>query len=519
MKRTILDRAIGYLSPKAETRRIRARAERDLMLRAYDISKTFTTSDWSSARNSSANQEIKTAIEPGRNKARALAQNNPYGLRAVDVIVSNTVGSGIMANIRGRNSTTTRRLTELWKQWALSTACDYEGRHNFYGLQSLVLRSTAEAGEGLAVKRMTAAGPRIHLLEPDFLATLQDTLPMVQGIEFGPDGKRVSYAIYKRHPGDKDATAETVKVPASDVSHVYRQLRAGQVRGVTWAHAVVEKLKDFEDYQSATLIRQKIAACFGGFISTNGSDTLSLDANQLKQRREQEMAMQPGTWKYLDPGEEVTMASPPGVDGYSDFTRETLRAVAAGWGISYEALTGDYSQSNYSSSRMGMLEFRRNIESWRWNMLIPQFCDWAFYNVFLPWAALNGVSVEGATVDWVPPAFQHIDPIKEGEALKRDVRNGFKSWGEAVREMGRDPELVIQEVSEWNQRFDSLKVAFDTDPRRMTNVGLAQQGESLSLLSPDAEHLQPQQPSNEDVNTNEETQEDAPGGSNQGGAE
>ena len=81
-----------------------------------------------------------------------------------------------------------------------------------------------------------------------------------------------------------------------------------------------------------------------------------------------------------------------------------------------------------------------------------------------------------------PPAHSMIDPVKDGEALKREVRSGFKSWGEAVRELGRDPETVLEEVAEWNRKFDDAKVSFDSDPRRMSNVGFAQAGDSLDKL-------------------------------------
>lgn len=37
-------------------------------------------------------------------------------------------------------------------------------------------------------------------------------------------------------------------------------------------------------------------------------------------------------------------------------------------------LSGDLSQINYLSGRMGWIEFQRSIDAWRWRMFIPQFC-------------------------------------------------------------------------------------------------------------------------------------------------
>lgn len=479
MKSTFLDRLIGLVSPSAEARRLRARAEIELAKRAYDIASMPSTSDWISANANSANSETKNAIAPGRQKARALVQNNPYATKAVNVVVANTIGPGIMANIKARTKTQEKKLQELWLQWAETTACDYEGRQNFYGLQSLAMRAAVESGEALAKFPFTKDGPKIQLLESDFIDTSKDEGRIVQGVELDEAGRRVAYHLFETHPGDRFAVTKTIRVPADEVAHVYKQERPGQVRGVTWAHAVVEKLKDFDDYQHATLIRQKVAACFAGFVTTNGGDSL-VDAATLKEKREAEFQMSPGSWRYLGQNEDIKFASPPPAEGYSEFSRETLRAVAAGFGVSYESLSGDYSQSNYSSSRMGHIEFRRNIEAWRWQMFIPQFCEPAFKK-FLKWAAMQGVATDGVTVKWVPPAHSMIDPTKEVESLKKEVRSGFKSWGEALQELGRDPDETLTEIKSWNEKFDAAEVVLDTDPRRMSQVGLAQSSDPLSL--------------------------------------
>ncbi len=508
MKRTFLDRFIGVFSPRAELQRIKARAGSELTLRAYDIAKSYPTSDWSKSNANSANAETKAAIAPGRQKARALVQNNPYAIRAVNVIVSNTVGAGIIPKIVGKNPRSTKKLNELWKKVAESTKVDAENRHNFYGLQALILRSTVESGEGLGRFLITPDAPKVQLFESDLIVTTKDEGKVVQGVELGPNGQRLSYHLYKTHPGSRDASQEIVVIPADQISHVYKQERPGQVRGITWAHPVVEKINDFSDYQDATLIRQKIAACFTAFVTTSGSDSL-IDADTLKEKRQNEFALEPATVRYLRSGEDIKIASPPGVEGFAEFNRESLRAIAMGFGISYESITGDYSQSNYSSSRLGHLEMRRNIEMWRWNLLIPQFCE-PYFQQFLNWAKLQGIDTTDARAEWVPPAAAMIDPTKEVEALKKEVRAGFKTYGQAVREQGLDPEETLVEIAQWNQKFDDLKISLDSDPRRMSTPGFAQPEATLGQLS-DAEYVQPKgsKENQDEVNDSEENQEDA----------
>ena len=52
--------------------------------------------------------------------------------------------------------------------------------------------------------------------------------------------------------------------------------------------------------------------------------------------------------------------------------RLQLHAIAAGVGLTYELLTGDLSQVNYSSIRAGLIEFRRRMEALQWQLLRPR---------------------------------------------------------------------------------------------------------------------------------------------------
>jgi capsid protein len=54
----------------------------------------------------------------------------------------------------------------------------------------------------------------------------------------------------------------------------------------------------------------------------------------------------------------------------------TLRAIATGLGLTYEDLTGDYTNMPFSAARMSRLRhWARVVDDWRWRLLIPQFCD------------------------------------------------------------------------------------------------------------------------------------------------
>jgi len=82
----------------------------------------------------------------------------------------------------------------------------------------------------------------------------------------------------------------------------------------------------------------------------------------------------PGMIVDLPPGRDVKVANPPTASDHQSYCATTLRGVAAGIGVTYEDLTGDYSAATYSSARMARNAHIGDVHDWRWNMLIPQFC-------------------------------------------------------------------------------------------------------------------------------------------------
>jgi lambda family phage portal protein len=439
------------------------RTQRLLLQRTYDAALDSSSEGWTSARATSANQEISSAGTKLLAKSRDLVRNNPYAKKALSVIVTDTIGYGIMANIKGPHASQVETLKKLWTDIAESTKCDAEGRLNFYGLQALALSTMVESGEVLGKKVISPDSPSIQLLEPEFLdSTIDDTAKRIyRGIKLDENNRRLSYFLHQSHPSDVMVLANPSKeIPASNIIHLYKQDRTGQLRGVPWSHAVIETLKDLGDFNYSTIIRQKIAACLVGVITKNGNDNL-LPPDVLKEKREAETKMSPGSYFHANPGEDVKFSTPPPTQGYSEFTRENLRGVAAGFGITYESLTGDYSQVNFSSGRLGHLQARKNIDFWRWNIVIPTFCD-VYFKWFLEWAKLRGYKVDGITVEWVPPAHSMIDPSKETAAEKDAVKAGFKSRSMVIREAGFNPDMMREEIKKEQDADKQAGLMFDT---------------------------------------------------------
>ena len=175
----------------------------------------------------------------------------------------------------------------------------------------------------------------------------------------------------------------------------------------------------------------------------------------------------------MPPGKQIAFSSPPGAENYDSYTRQVLRGIAVGTGITYEMLTGDYSQVNFTSGRMGKGDFWPNLDVWQWQMFAPQALS-KIGRWFLDAAELAGYDTKGVRIEWVPPRRELVDPTKEIPAMCKSVRSGFTSRQQTIRELGYDPMIVMDEIAEDNDLADEKGLVLDSDPRRTNNGGQSQ---------------------------------------------
>lgn len=439
-----------------------------------------------------ANGELSPAAMGAlRGIARDLVRNNPFAARGVSAIANNLVGTGITFQIY-RAGQIDQRLTDLARRHFDGLTCDASGRHDLYGLQLQAARAIVESGAVLLRRRWRRVSDglpvpfQLQVLEPDYIDPSRNgalaSAPgvnggyVIHGVQFSPIGQREGYWLYAGHPGGGTSRSlGSSFVAAEDVAHVFRADRPEQEHGATWFAPIVLRMKDFSDYEDAQLSRQKIAASWAGFVY--GED--GTDANPALLGQEDGVEREPidfvegGTVSYLGQNERIEFPDPPGVDGYADYTRVSLRAIAAGLGVPYEALTGDLSNVNFSSGRMGWLEFQRSLAAWQWDMFIPQFCDSAA-RWFLQAAEMIGEDVRGAAFEWTPPGREMIDPATEISSTRDAIRAGLDTISAAAKRRGVDPDKFLAEFKADMDKLDELGLVLDSDPRKVSAAGLMQ---------------------------------------------
>lgn len=426
-----------------------------------------------------------------RAKSRDLVRRNAWAAAGVEAFVSNAIGTGIKPQSMMQDQSLREGIHRLWSDWC--EQADAAGLTDFYGLQALACRAMLEGGECLVRLRFRKSedglpvGLQLQVLEPEHLPVSMNTQTpsgnlIRAGIEFDRLGRRVAYHLTRTHPGDgalapmsRNGGMETVRVPAAEIVHLFRPLRPGQIRGEPWLARALVKLNELDQYDDAELVRKKTAAMFAGFI-TRLSPEDNLMGEGLPDAAGAALAgLEPGTMQILEPGEDVRFSQPADVGGsYAEFLRMQFRAVASAMGITYEMLTGDLTQVNYSSIRAGLLEFRRRCEAIQHGVIVHQLCR-PIWRAWMEQAALEGAlplpqftdrKREYLAAKWIPQGWQWVDPKKEFDAMLTAIRAGLLSRSEAISAFGYDAEDIDREIAADNQRADELGLVFDSDPRQ-----------------------------------------------------
>lgn len=161
----LLDRAIAFFAPDVGLRRQRAR---QMLQRAYEGASL--RDGWRPRRaGASANADHRADAYALRVRARSLVQNVPYIARAIDTLVSRTIGTGITPVIQAKRQK--KRYEDLWAEW--ESQADADGVYNIYGFQAAAYRAMEIDGEvlirraggaqktGLPCPTAAAAGDRL----------------------------------------------------------------------------------------------------------------------------------------------------------------------------------------------------------------------------------------------------------------------------------------------------------------------------------------------------------------------
>lgn len=502
----IADWFVASVSPNAGVRRAHARK----VLRGFYGAESNRLTAQSNPRNRSADAESQGPFGADSLRAwsRQLVRDNAYAWGVVDTIVTNVVGCGIgmQSAVRAEDEDNpdnvlaadllNDRRDKIWSEWC--EVCDINGQLSFDEIQSLAWKEIVEAGEVLihyinvpkkhnGIHRPVPLA--IEVIEADRIAVEYDTVRMnrdsgnqiIRGVEMDDKGRPVAYWVYPEHPQGVTFTTrqEPVRLPAANVEHLFRRERIGQSRGCSWFAPVLSVLRDLGTYVDNELQASAVASCFVAAIKTEGGyldlgNPPTTTAGTVDEDSNRYGYIQPGMFTQLRTGEDITFGNPGRPNAQAEpWLNLMLRGIAVGTGLSYETVSRDYSQTNYSSNRASQQEDRRRFRRWQRmsinHLNLPtwdRFCDAAARdgNESFPTASeLLEDRREFAAVEPMPPTWEWVDPVAEQQSSQNAIDSWQASYEDEMGAQGKNYRRVFRKRAKEEALKKRLRTRYGLD--------------------------------------------------------
>lgn len=467
----VLDRIVGWFDPHAGLSRHFARQR---LQRAHEAA--GPGDKWKPRRaGASANADHMADATILRAKSRSLVQNVPYVRAGMDALVSATIGTGILPRSTGRDADSINKVFAKWTK-----VCDADGRLDYFGMVAAAYRAMEQDGEVLirVRPRLPADGLpvplQLQLLEIDWLDSTR-TGPVgtsgarvVNGIEYDVLGKVAGYWLWDSHPGDvslaRGMRTQSRRVEAQYIIHLYSPDRPGMGRGFPRLAPVIARIRDLQLYEDSELARKNLETRLGVLYSGDPS----LMANPAADATGAESAaalnngdlgdLPSGGITRLPTGAQITVVEPTVAGGYVDYVKYQLHLIAVGMGVTYEMLTGDMREVNFSSARVRLLDFRRNVEQMQWLVLVPKLLQ-TIHRAFIDAGLLGGqFRTANYACEFSTPKWDYVNPAQEVDADIAEISVGLSSISEKLRRRGYNPDDVFAEIAAERGKLEKLGI-------------------------------------------------------------
>lgn len=467
------------------------------------------TSGWQSTPLT-ADEVIERNQRPLVARSREQAANNDYGRAFLRMCRQNIVGStGVQLQAQSiddqgkLDNLANRAIEDAWFEWSKKQNCDVTGKQSWRAIQSACVNSAAKDGEFfLRMVWGRDAGPMgfsVQLLDPQRCPVdLNDKYPkgagfIRQGIRFNKYGRPLGYFFSTTDETESNyfqGERRFIEVPAEQIVHGFVSDMVGQKRGLPWMATALFRMRQLSAMEEAAIVNARVGANKMGFIQWRDGF-----GPELKDDEELLIDSQPGEYQVLPEGAEIKETNPQYPSGeYAPFMKQTLRSMAAGFGVQYNNLATDLEGVNFSSIRQGTLDERehwKDLQEWLIEQLMqPVFEQW------LPRALLAGlIKVKGgplkperlerySRVAWQGRRWQWIDPRADVNASVEAKNNGLTSPSQIIREQGKDPQSVWSEAARDVRAMIDAYVAEGLDEATAKELVLLSMGKQPTKPAP-----------------------------------
>lgn len=500
-------------------------------------------------RLASADQDIIPDKPVADARARDLMRNDAYVQGGAQLHKDNIVGSQFILNSKpasrvlfGAEDETFEaefqaEVEELFDLAAESpdNLFDASGVNTFTDLIRLAVGIHVAAGEVLATVEWVRDGrpfnTAIQMVDLDRLQTpplMMKDSQVRAGVKRDVRGKPISYFIRKTHPNDylpffafTDVLEQYVEVPAAkpwgrkQVIHLFEQQRAGQTRGIAAMVAALKEMRITKRFRDVTLQNAVTQALYAAAITSDmPAEAIMQTLGGTTDAEAFQRAFTEYTIGYMQtvdqfagasrnlkadgvriphllPGTKLEMLS-PGNGGPlgMEFEQSLLRYIAATLGVSYEQLSRDYTNTNYSSARAAMSETWKFMQAQK-KVIADRFATIIFRlwleeminaNALTTFPKAKAVDLYTSgrlnlkfdalsRCDWIGASRGQIDELKETQAAKLRVDAGFSTREQEIARLGGDWRKIFRQQAREKAMAESLGLAFaQPDPSMMNAV-------------------------------------------------
>lgn len=426
-------------------------------------------------------------------RAREAAENNDYVRRYLKQRRNNVIGPQgftFQAKTLRRNgeqdTIANAAIEKHYKLWCRNVSVGK--KMSFREACILFDRTLAVDGEVIVRRvrssRFNSYGLSLQFIDPVMLdinynITKKGGNTIRMGIELNEWGAPVAYHFQsdENHAESYSyAGRHYVRVPSEDIIHAFEMERVGQKRGVTMFASGLRRQKMLDGYEEAALVNARAGASKMGFLEQTGDaeeysgDDVDEDGNDINELDPGTIEKLPRGWKFSNFNPDYPTAQ------FGPFVQTNLRAWAGGRGISYHTLANDLSGVSYSSGRIGTLDDRdewKTCQAFDIEHFGHPVYEWWISAVLTDRVPIIGtaplglenpekyrdVVIKGRTWTWV-------DPAKDTAADETLVQNRMDSISDIIRERGKDPDEVFEEIAMEREKLKKLGIPIDQKPAK-----------------------------------------------------
>nr|DAI56637.1 MAG TPA: portal protein, lambda family [Caudoviricetes sp.] len=415
--------------------------------------------------NQSAEYTDKYSRDNVRARARDLERNSDMMNSVIGAYKRNVIGGGYILQSKTGSDELNDVIESAWRKWCKKQNCDVTGTQSFTQMMRMCMKRKKIDGGILIVKRYTSDGflPfKLQTFEVDELDNSQMTPKtqgnkVVGGIELNEYNKPVGYWI-RQYPVDSLALTTPVYVEAKDVIFLYTKHRPSQIREMSDMSPTITRIRDANEFMVAVSVKERIAACLSVFIKKTIPTTgigRGIGVGQGSLHDYQGKSITPGMIKELNAGDEIQVVNPAGqATDAASYIKLQQRLVGAGQGISYEATSRDMSESNYSSTRQGIIEDEMTYAEEK--EMLTEVMDEIFETFVISLWLSGNIQIKDFWKNkdkyldhtWIIAPKKWIDPQKEANANRIALNTGQKTFKQIAAEQGKDWKEQIEEIAD-----------------------------------------------------------------------